>query len=96
MNKKTIYNLIVCEDKVKELSKVNSKLEFDKHLIISSTILDVSSSLLYFYNLFNLNIDGMFTSMLGNCTARCMQTIGMIDYSENTFKKLILTNIKKD
>ena len=95
MNKKTIYNLIVCEDKVKELTKVNNKLEFDKHLVISGTILDFTSTLFYFYNVLNLNIDGIFASMFSSSLGRTMRTIGIYDYNENSFKKLVLQN-KKD
>ncbi len=95
MNKKTIYNLIVCEDKMKELAKVNSKLEFDKHLIISGYILDITSQIFYLHNLFHLNLNGVIASSLSITTGRTMQVLGLYNYQENTFKKMILQN-KKD
>lgn len=96
MNKKTIYNLIVCEDKVKELTKVEGILEFDKHLIISGHILDVTSNIFYLYSLLNFNYDGVIASIIGNGAGKVMKSIGIYSYNENAFKKLILTNIKKD
>ena len=95
MNKKTIYNLLVCEDKMKELAKIDRHLEFDKHLIISGYILDVTSNIFYLYNLFSQNFNGALVSALSVSTGKTMQTIGFYSLQENTFKKLILQN-KKD
>lgn len=99
IDKNTIYNLLVCEDKVKELSKLEDKLEFDKNMIKAGYILDVASIGIYVNQLLDLNFQGVVMAAIGSSIGKTMEVIGNYYYFEHGFKKLVLTKkekIKKD
>ena len=96
IDKDTIYNLIVCKDKVKEISILEDKLVFDKNMMRAGYILDVISVAIYINRVVDLNFPGAVMAALGSTVGRSMEIIGDYYTFEHGFKKLVLTKNKKD